>query len=425
MRLQYLILGFLMLTSSATAQVGFSLYTSSTYDDNSFSFYEKREDVYHALFGALTAGTQSGSAYMQGYYYGALVLFRTYSDRTYHVHTVGGYSQFQLDYLSDDGAEEEAEYSSLQSNTVRGPVPAPPPAEEFSDSLVTYLFVIPQVGARFDHDNWDFYDFRRASLLLRLRRHVSGELMSMLHVTTQLKSYPNLTQFNHFEVNGGVVLSHPLAKAMDGFVALDAGHKMYTETVSDTTWVTDGKPGKGKGGVKPPVAVISRFSTPSTTQFTISTGVVFHLSSSAPLVLSWLRRTNPSSDARYVNEEAFIGLTEDEIFDDRYGYQSHELRLRLDGTVFGDIRTMNAVEYLWKDYPRTATDLLGQPFEGYPQRKDRRFVFRLQALYPFFRNAQGKGLSIGLAYNFIRNQSNNAYHDFNNHQIALVMSGDW
>lgn len=433
----------LCLTSpDARAQVGFSLYTSSMYDDNSFSFREKREDVYHALFGALTAGTQQGSAYLQGYYYGAIVLFRTYSDRTYNVHTVGGYSQIQLDYLDDDeelhaGLPYDEAFTPREARADgrgRGPS-APPPAavspnaqpreEVFSDSLVTYLFVIPQVGARFDHDNWDFYDFQRASILFRLRRHVTGGLMSTWHLTSQYKRYPNLEQFTHVEISGGVTAGYPLADDVDVFAAVDAGHKVYTESVSDTLWVQDGKPGKGKGGVKPPVAVISRFSTPSTTQFVFSAGLVFKIFPQAPLTLSWLRRSNPSSDARYVSEDAFLGLSEDEIFDDRYGYQSHELRLRFDGTLPGGIRTMNAIEYLLKDYPRTATDMRGVPLEGDPQRRDGRFVFRLQALYPFFRNTAGKGLSVGLAYNFIRNQSNNAYHDFNNHQVALVLSGDW
>ncbi|MDT8322698.1 MAG: hypothetical protein RRA94_01200 [Bacteroidota bacterium] len=389
-----------LLSMTATAQVGFSLYTSSTYDDNSFSFTEKREDVYHALFGALTAGTQQGSVYLQGYYYGAIVLFRTYSDRTYNVHTVGGYSQVQLDDPDGD-------------------------AGVFSDSLVSYLFVIPQIGARFDHDNWDFYDFQRASLLLRLRRHVSGALMSTTHFTTQYKRYPNLEQFTHIELNGGVTLGYAVTGGVDVYGALDAGHKIYTESVSDTTWVQDGKPGKGKGSVKPPVPVVSRFSTPSTTQFVFSTGLVFKILPQAPLTISWLRRSNPSSDARYVSEDAFLGLSEDEIFDDRYGYQSNEFRLNLDGTLPGGIRTMNALEYQYKDYPRTATALTGVPLAGYPQRRDQRLVLRLQALYPFFRNDAGKGLSIGIAYNFIRNQSNNAYHDFHNHQVALVMSGDW
>ena len=46
-------------------------------------------------------------------------------------------------------------------------------------------------------------------------------------------------------------------------------------------------------------------------------------------------------------------------------------------------------------------------------------------MYPLFRAADGTGLSVGLSYAFVRNQSNNAYHDFNVHQAALLLSGDW
>jgi hypothetical protein len=431
-RLLFIVM-FLLLPAAGRAQVGFSLYTSSTYDDNSFSFTEKRADMYHAVFGALSYGSQQGSAYLQGYYYGAIVLFRTYDDRTYNVHTIGGYSQFQLNYLADDeadGEDEEEDELGMLFPAERGgpaePVLADPEATEaFSDSLVSYLFVVPQIGARFDRERWDFYDFQRGSILLRLRQHVRGDLMSHLHYTLQYKEYPNLAQFTHLEHHGGVTFGHPLLRDLDIYAAVEAGHKSYTEAFSDTLWVSDGKPGKGKGGVKPSEAVVSQFSTPATTQFAFSLGLVYKLFLQAPLTLSWLRRSNPSSDARYVSEDAFLGLSEDEIFDDRYGYQSNEYRLQLDGTLPGGIRTMNAVEYLFKDYPRTATDLLGVPLIGSPQRRDQRLVIRLQALYPLFRAASGKGLSLGLAYNFIRNQSNNAYHDFNNHQIAFVMSGDW
>jgi hypothetical protein len=281
------------------------------------------------------------------------------------------------------------------------------------------------VGGRFDHDNWDFYDFERGSLLVRWRTHLFGKLMGLLHHTVQYKRYPNLEQFTHVENTGGIVLNHPLVERMSIFAAADAGWKSYTETVSDTLWVTDGKPGKGKGGVKPPRAVISQFSTPSTTQFVFSGGIVWNAFPRAPLSLSWLRRSNPSSDARYVREDAIFGLTEDEIFDDRYGYQSNEIRLQLDGTLPGNIRTMNNVQYIRKEYPRTATDLLGVELPGAPQRRDQRFVLQFQALYPLFRADDGTGLSVGLAYNFVRNQSNNAYHDFHNHQVAVVMAGDW
>lgn len=429
---------FLAMTAPAGAQLHFSLYTSHMYDDNSFAFYEKREDVYHALFGALSAGTQSKYTYVQGYYYGALVLFRTYSDRTYNIHTLGAYTQIQVSHRDYDEEHDQpkARRSSAQANEdaeqegsgpLAPPMPMPQPDEatSFSDSLVSYLFIIPQVGGRFDHDNWDFYDFQRGSVLLRWRVHLFGSLMARLHHTVQYKRYPNLEQFTHLENTGGIILNHPLVRKLQMFAAVDAGHKRYTESMNDTTWNSDGTPGKGKGGVKPPRAVISQFSTPSTMQYVFSAGLVYALFPRAPLSLSWLRRSNPSSDARYVREDAIFGLTEDEIFDDRYGYQSNELRLRLDGVLPGDIRTMNSIELIRKQYPRTATDLAGVPLSGAPQREDARFVLRLQALYPLFRSDDGTGLSVGLAYNFIRNQSNNAYHDFHNHQVAVVFSGDW
>lgn len=426
--MKYLLMAMVsLLFTQASAQVNFSLYTSSMYDDNSFAFYEKREDMYHAIFGALSAGSSQEYSYHQGYYYGALVLFRTYSDRTYNVHTLGSYSQIQLNYR-DDGEEQAVRNMNLFADRA-GPAPpfdnAEAQQEIFSDSLVSYLFIIPQLGMRLDHDNWDFYDFRRGSLLLRLRRHVSGNIMSRLYYTIQYKQYPNLEQFTHLEHYGGVLLSHALGGGWELFASADGGYKSYTETMSDTLWVSGGKPGKGKGGVKPPVAVISQFSTPSTSQFVFSGGLSYRLFPHAPLSLSYLRRSNPSTDARYVREDAIFGLSEDEIFDDRYGYQAHAFRLQMDGVLPGNIRTMNALAFLRKDYPRTATDLTGVPRPGSPQRMDTRYEVRLQALYPFFRNAAGKGLSIGLAYNYIRNQSNNAYHDYHINQVALVMSGDW
>ncbi len=414
---------FLCLTAAAHAQ-HFSLFTSSMYDDNSFSFYEKRADVYHSLFGAATIDTQSDFMYVQGFYYGAVVLFRTYSERTYHIHTAGAYTQIQLNYRGGEDPTEDSDENGDGEGGEGEAAEAREP-EVFSDSLVSYLFVIPQVGGRFDQQVWDFYDFQRASLLLKLRLYLWQDIMLRPHYTVQYKRYPNLEQFTHVEHYAGLLFNRPLGSGFDVFAGLDAGYKSYTESTSDTLWVEDKKSGKGKGGVKPPRAVISEFSTPSTTQFVLSAGVAWDLLPNAELALSYLRRSNPQNDARFINEGAIFGTSEDEVFDDHYGYQSHELRLHFEGTLPGAIRTTNTLQLLDKRYPRTATDLDGVALPGDPQRRDFRLQLQLQAFYPLFRSADGTGLSVGLAYGFVRNQSNNAYHDFNVHQVALLLSGDW
>jgi len=73
---------FMILIAPSAGAQHFSIFTSSMYDDNSFAFHEKRADVYHSIFGALNADTQGDYTYLQGYYYGAVVLFRTYDERT-------------------------------------------------------------------------------------------------------------------------------------------------------------------------------------------------------------------------------------------------------------------------------------------------------------------------------------------------------
>ena len=549
----------MFLAASAGAQ-SVSIFTSSMYDDNSFSFREKRADMYHSIFGALSMDTQSDYTYVQGFYYGAVVLFRTFNERTYHVHTLGAYTQIQLNYRNNDDDEAPtppeqtkppAETDGDSASDNNGAAESPTDDEEdsdndedseadedteegedsdddedseadedteegedsdndensetdedteegedsdtdensetdedsddeedsetdedsdvgedsvdeedsetdedsvivateggqaegtagmqaseieaaapqvFSDSLVSYLFIIPQAGGRFDQETWDFYDFQRASLLLRLRMHLFSGIMMRPHYTFQYKRYPNLEQFTHIENLGGLLFNRPIGGGFEVFAGVDAGFKSYLETVNDTTWVDDKKSGKGKGGVKPPKAVISQFSTPSATQYILSAGVAWDLLPNAELSLSYLRRSNPANDARFISEEALFGTSEDEIFDDHYGYQSHELRLQLEGALPGNIRTTNLIQFLDKRYPRTATDMLGVPLPGAPQRRDLRLQMQFQMLYPLLRGDDGKGLSVGFTYAFVRNQSNNEYHDYNIHQIALMISADF
>ncbi len=427
-----LILFFLPALSSA--QVNFSLYTSSMYDDNSFSIYDKRADVYHSIFGALSTDKQISSyVYLQGYYYGAVVLFRTYEQRTYNIHTLGAYTQIQLNYRDDDdtGDEDEAESAGEITSPPEGSKPAAPdsqpaapvsqPPEEipvFTDSLVSYLFVIPQIGARFDHEIWDFYDFQRASLLLKWRRPITGKVGSDLFYNVQFKRYPHLQQFTHVENIFGLSMNYDFSRRMELFAAADYGFKSYTETLSDTLL-------PGDVGEDEAEDLIKQFSTPSTSQVVLSAGLVYRLFPRHPLSLSYLRRVNPSNTARYIGDVLVIGSTEDEIFDDRYGYEGHELLLHLDGMLPGNIRVISSLQYVLKQYPREATDLNGVTLEGDPLREDNRFVLMLQFLYPLLRSPDGRGLSAGLVYNFIRNESNNAYNNYNVNQIAFVLSGNW
>ena len=466
------------MSEQSSAQLSMSLNATSMYDDNSFSFYDKRADAVHQLFLNLSYDINTDYTNLTLYSYNAGVLFRTYSNRTYSSHTVGGLYSIQLDHRDDENEQQEEEENQNDSTDSEKDVSGneadssdadalsdsaevnvkkqdqdaaegkkneveqkiisalkdlrkiqPPPAagkaipdQASMDSLSTFIFIQPSGGWRFDKTGYDFYDFRRATADVLLRKHLIGALMARIQYEFEYKEYPFLDQFSHDEQNATLTLSARAASSSEFFTAADFGYKSYPRSFSDTTTISGS--GKGKGGVKK--KVISQVSTPTTSQLTAAFGIVQKIASEAALTFSYLRRINPSNKARYIDRREFAGALEDDVFDDRYGYQSHELNVQLDANKFSGMHVTVQLNYDWKTYSRIATDVAGDPVPSNAARSDNRFGFQSQLLYPLLRDASGgAAFSIGGQYNFYRNLSNDAYHDYHIHQIALVLEAAW
>ena len=487
----------------AAAQWALSLQQMSVYDDNSWAFNDKRADVYHQTFVAASTDLSGDYSFTQLFYYGGAALFRTYSTRTYHQHTLGAYYQLQLDHRGEDDEEEEKESAEAlpgfteeetaedevaeedtstasfqeeesadeesdadsvaideedetegdieetaepddgeeQGDVVqsRDPVladtvrvsamlsspPASPPESPSAlppDSLVTYLILKPMIGARFDREEFDFYDHRRAGLDATLRRSLPLGIMGRLQYDIEYVDYPNLRQFTHLEHEAVVTLNRRLGEPVELFFSAAYGYKSYLETIDDTTLNTiGGGKGKGKGNVKKQTQVVTKLLTPAAAQWTLAAGL------NGPLAggvwsLSYLRRLNPDDNARFLDPRVLEAGTEDQIFDDRYGYQGDEIGVTLQTQVFGTLVLTLQGEYHRKMYPRAATDLLGVALPGEPQRIDLRFGSEFQAMFPLVRTAAGTtSLSLGASYSYRRNQSNDQYHDYSINQISLIL----
>jgi len=251
--------------------------------------------------------------------------------------------------------------------------------------------------------------------------------MGRLQYEIEYKEYPNFNQFTHLEHVGTLSLNSKVAASTDMFVSMAYGFKDYTSSVYDTTYEATGKgKGKGKGSVKGPEEIVSRFDTPSTDQIVLSGGLLQHLDSRTSITVSWLRRFNPSNAARYIDLPEIFGASEDEIFDDRYGYESNELSLFFVSRIFSQLPLDAGVQYIVKEYPRAATDLAGAALPENPDRRDERLVARVKLMYPLIRSGSGGTMfSLGGEYRFVRNQSNDAYHDYNIHQVSLILSADF
>jgi hypothetical protein len=242
----------------------------------------------------------------------------------------------------------------------------------------------------------------------------------------EYKRYPHFEQFTHAEHNVCLTFSRRLHPAAEIFVSADYGHKTYTKTIFDTTFVvgSTGK-GKGKGGVKSKV-IISELTTPSADQLVLAAGVSGSIGS-AEYALSYLKRLNPSNKARYVDRrDIAIDATEDAFFDDRYGYQSHEIDGRFGASLFWSMTLGIEGMFHRKTYPQTAANLTGENVAGDKQRVDLRSGIAIMLTRPVLKNAAGATLlTAGCGYRFLRNQSNDQYHDYNAHQAQLSVEASF
>ncbi|MDH7514696.1 MAG: hypothetical protein QHI48_02305 [Bacteroidota bacterium] len=445
------VISFLALGGNARAQFNAAAFLASTYDDNSWAFHDKRADVYHQLFAAFSYDIGGDYVFLQPFWYSGAALFRTYDTRSYHQHTAGIYIQWQVDFHTADtdeeaedngeeiGGEEMEEESDEEERLHDGeraggmPHRASPwdggetgscvPAststgEAFSDSLVTYLIVKPVVAARFDEPVFAFYDFRRASVSAMLRKHVSGPLMARAEYEFAFKQYPSFVQFTHLENDGSLTLSARVGQATELFCFTEYGVKRYTETVHDTVFIETGNSGKGKGGVKPKKKIVSEFSTPSASQVVFGGGAVLNIAASNSLTLSVLRRINPSNTARYVDQRGLAAATEDDFFEDRYGYEADEAVATFRAGIMPRLAMETELAAARRRYPRSAASLDGDDLPGFPQRKDERFTAQVLLATPVLMRADGTALlTAGAGYHFTRNASNDAYHDYNIHRV--------
>ena len=465
--LLFLAMTAMTLFPAALAQTNASLNLTSTYDDNSFSFYDRRADVYHQAFLGLSHDFSSDYTFAQPFYYGSLVLFRTYDQRSYHQHLLGTIVSIQLDHRDDDdddvpelpdvapadtGGDDDStgvdepgnehadstETSSLHASSphphgraslrsparppvVRGPALRLEDKTPPSDSVVTYLQLKPGIGGRFDRKGYKFYDYQAGTALASLRMRLGGPLLARLQYEGEYKRYPSFKQFTHAEHNATLTASARPVMGPEWFASANYGLKLYTETVNFTDSLTTGVTGKGKGGVKSVRKKVSQYSTPSSGQIVLGGGVVQPVGTST-VSLSVLRRLNTSNGARYVDPRAIAGGSEDSFFDDRYGYQGVEMLLEATVTMFRIVETTVAVGALRKVYPTSASDLSGADLPGAPQRIDGRYTFEVHVGIPLARQADGSAaVTLGAGYQFLRNHSNDAYHVYDINQGSVTL----
>ena len=139
------------------------------------------------------------------------------------------------------------------------------------------------------------------------------------------------------------------------------------------------------------------------------------------LSFKYLNRINPglvTGSAAVMNSDELF--TEDELFDDRYGYRGHEFSLNFTHYLLAYIKLELGSAYYFKDYHnRQIYDLDGNLNISGNTRSDQRSIIWGSLSRTTAVNWGIKTIKLSLQAGYLKNNSNDAYYQFDNYFCSL------
>jgi hypothetical protein len=401
LKIKPLIFLSVLFASTVSGQWTKSVSLNSGYDSNAFRNSANQPDFVNQLSGYLAKSTSGENWQLRIFYRGNLSLFKNNNERNYHSHKLGtAWSR----YISGKG--------SLLNLGING-------------------------SLRKNGAVYNYYDFREASGYGNINFKMDATSNFVTGYKLRGRWYANLPELNYLEHYFFTRFSHSFQTRttlqLEGNFGTKGYSRQITETIGDN-WNDDwniggynnheqgrrsGHQGMGRNdnwaADNPQVT-----SRPSSDQWVIKARVAQSLSKSIGLSVNFLLRRNSNENVRYLSGQVSGYVSEDELFDDRYGYESEEIEAMFTQIFPWGITLKSGVEPKWKNYVnRPALDSQGSVLASRELRIDRQMI-AWAGVNKVFSILDGNDARAEIEYTWIDNQSNDAYY---NYQISIVTVG--
>lgn len=305
-------------------------------------------------------------------YAGALNYFSEAVERTFSYHSAG----VSFDRVLDDTGE-----SSLSLGT--------------SYSL------------RFDRGQYMFYDHGQFALSGRLVHSFADRFRGQFSYSFRSLHFSELPDFDYTEHHGAVRLTTFFPSRTTIIVDGSLGVKTYATSNTSTT-STGQMQGRGRRLVDA--------SAPGVTQFSGLVRVGQSVVDGTGLSLTGAYQANLQKESRYLSSD-YGAVSDDQLFDDHYAYEGFSGSLMVTQILYENMTLRLLLEQQHRDYSgRAAYDLNGVQIADV--RTDTRRSLAFQAEYEF----TNLGFSLAVAFDYIRNESNDAFYQYTNNALTMVLS---
>jgi hypothetical protein len=361
----------MLLISSSHAQFSAEATVMSMYDDNVNNSYLHIADKITELSFKAGYDWENEQSNTQVFYLGALDYFGAITDRTFHTHSFGATYSNQFD-------EEN---------------------ETLFNTGATY-------GVRVGRGDYTLYDFRQLSAYANIKHYLAERVMGKASYSFRSVTFPELADFDYSEHYGFLQGTFFLPTNTTLILEADLGTKIYSTPNYDST-TQSGSQGSGYGRRR-----IGSASTPSVTQLIGLARVGQSIVEGTGLSLTSSYQLNVQKESRYLTSD-YGTISDDELFDDHYGYEGLRTSLMLTQLLPADIRVRITGSLQNRSYTeRPAYDVDGNQVAA--TREDTRKIVTIQ----FDKQFEALGISLGISYDYIVNRSNDLFYNYTNNALT-------
>lgn len=283
-RLAAIVVGVSLAASFANAQFKAEAQLDVLYDDNIFNTSSEIADK--ILLGSLGLGLDVGSdrSNLQLYYTGLFSYFTTVTERTFSYHSTG----IEVSLISGDRDQ-------------------------------TLLTGGALYNLRVNREPYTYYDFGQVGLYANLRHDFSTAVRGRMGYNLRLFDFRELAEFNYLEHYAFGQLTFMFGSRTTLILEADLGSKRYSSPLVE---VDSAGMGMGPGSV----SVTESRIVPRVTQLMGILRIGQGLTESTGLSVTGQILHDIEKQSQYLSSD-YGGISDDEVFDDHYAYEGHQLDL--------------------------------------------------------------------------------------------------
>ncbi len=277
----------------------------------------------------------------------------------------------------------------------------------WGDDEETLLNAGATVGFRSDREEYLFYDHRMISLYANLKHAFSGGMLGRAGYTLRTLQFSELPAFNYTEHVLFAQSSFFLPSRTTIILQTDIGAKLYGTANEDSVSATQGN-GRGRSG--------ESVSAPGVIQAIGSIRIGQSLTEGTGLSVTAGYQANLLKEARVLGSE-FGMMSDDDLFDDHYGYEGPQAGLMVTQLLPWDMKLRINGSWQERQYAtQAAYDLEGILVD--PHRFDVRRAVGLHLTVPL----TPLGCTVEAAYDHISNRSNDPFFTYTNNAFVIQIS---